>query len=187
MDIITLDFLTMIINILCTFLLARLYIIGWPVGILGLIMSCVLFYSSGLYADAILQIILLGSFMYGWYQWRNNTVISHSEVYVLNIAGWLKVFVGILFLVLIVSKLLILYTDSTTPYLDAFTSVSSLVCVFLAGKKIIDNWIIWILVDSLYVFLYLYKGLPFATITTIVYLVIAVYGYIHWKQLLVEA
>lgn len=53
-----LDFCTMIINLLCTFLLAGLYIIGWPVGIVGLIMSAGLFSISGLYADAILQMIL---------------------------------------------------------------------------------------------------------------------------------
>ena len=52
------DLCTMIINLLCTFLLAWLYVVGWPVGIVGLIMSAGLFYVSGLYADAILQIVL---------------------------------------------------------------------------------------------------------------------------------
>ena len=53
------DFCTMIVNLLCTFLLAGLYVVGWPIGILGLIMSASLFSISGLYADAILQVVLL--------------------------------------------------------------------------------------------------------------------------------
>ncbi|MDE4972212.1 nicotinamide mononucleotide transporter, partial [Francisella tularensis] len=64
------DFSTMIVNLLCTFLLARLYVIGWTVGIVGLIMSAGLFSVSGLYSDAILQMILLFIFGYGWYSWQ---------------------------------------------------------------------------------------------------------------------
>ncbi|QEO57821.1 MULTISPECIES: nicotinamide riboside transporter PnuC [Francisella] len=179
-----LDFCTMIINLLCTFLLAGLYVIGWPVGIVGLIMSAGLFSISGLYADAILQIILLFSFGYGWYSWQPN--FSHKKVVVhrLKIIGWLKVLVSIGVFGLVVSQLLINYTDSTTPYMDGFTSVASLVCVFLASRKIIDNWMIWMVVDSTYVLLYMYKDLAFAAITTFIYLIVAIYGYIHWKKLM---
>ncbi len=63
------DFCTMIIDLLCTFLLVGLYVVGWPVGIVGLIMSAGLFCVSELYADAILQIVLLFSFAYVWYSW----------------------------------------------------------------------------------------------------------------------
>lgn len=174
----------MIINLLCTFLLAGLYVIGWPVGIVGLIMSAGLFYVSGLYADAILQIVLLFSFAYGWYSWQPNLGHKKIVVHKLSITGWLNVLGSIGSLGLLVSQLLIIYTDATTPYMDGFTSVASLVCVFLASRKIIDNWIIWMVVDSTYVFLYMYKDLPFAAITTFIYLIVAIYGYIHWKKLM---
>lgn len=68
----------MIINLLCTFLLAGLYVVGWPVGIVGLIMSAGLFCVSELYADAILQIVLLFSFAYVWYSWQLN--LGHKNV-----------------------------------------------------------------------------------------------------------
>lgn len=68
--------------------------------------------------------------------------------------------------------------------MDGFTSVASLVCVFLASRKIIDNWMIWMVVDSTYVLLYMYKDLAFAAITTFIYLIVAIYGYIHWKKLM---
>ncbi|MED7788845.1 nicotinamide riboside transporter PnuC [Francisella sp. 19X1-34] len=179
-----LDFCTMIVNLLCTFLLAALYVIGWPIGILGLIMSASLFAISGLYADAILQIVLLSSFVYGWYTWQGKSESVELIIHKLSSLGWLKVLFLIVFLGLLVSLLLIKYTNSTTPYLDGFTSVASLVCVLLASRKIIDNWIIWIFVDSAYVLLYVYKSLFFAAITTFIYLIVAVYGYRHWKKIM---
>lgn len=179
------DFCTMVVNLLCTFLLAGLYVIGWPIGLLGLMMSASLFSISGLYADAILQVILLFSFGYGWYSWQNNAQGKNELiVHRLNIIGWIKVLLYISSLGLFVSQLLIIYTNSTTPYIDGFTSVASLACVLLASKKIIDNWVIWIFVDSAYVFLYVYKGLFFAAITTFVYLAVAIYGYRHWRKII---
>ncbi|API87635.1 nicotinamide riboside transporter PnuC [Francisella uliginis] len=176
------DFCTMIVNLLCTFLLAGLYVVGWPIGILGFIMSASLFSISGLYADAILQVVLLFSFGYGWYAWQNNTGSGKAIVHRLNITGWLKVLFFIALFGIFASQLLIVYTNSTTPYMDGFTSTASLICVFLASRKIIDNWIIWIFVDSTYVFLYIYKSLFFAAVTTFVYLIVAIYGYKHWQK-----
>ncbi|BCD91851.1 nucleoside transporter [Francisella halioticida] len=172
----------MIVNLLCTFLLAGLYVVGWPIGILGLIMSASLFSISGLYADAILQIVLLFSFGYGWYTWQRNPAGDKVIVHRLNVIGWLKVLFYIVLLGLLVSQLLISYTNSTTPYMDGFTSTASLICVFLASRKVVDNWIIWIFVDSTYVFLYVYKSLFFAAITTLIYLMVAIHGYRHWKK-----
>ncbi|QLE79276.1 nicotinamide mononucleotide transporter [Francisella sp. Scap27] len=178
-----LDFCTMIINLLCTFLLASFLTIGWPVGILGLIMSSVLFGLAGLYADMYLQIILLCFFFYGWFDWsleRSNKSLK-PKVFK-SLLFWPLIIVTIICFSFLVAQALITFTDSTTPYLDSFTSVSSLVCVLLAAKKYIENWFIWIVVDSVYVFLYIYKDIPFAAITTFVYLIIAIYGYKHWRK-----
>lgn len=178
-----LDFFTMIVNLLCTFLLASFFVAGWPVGILGLIMSSVLFGLAGLYADMTLQLILLCFFCYGWLTWSSSKSNEDSKPkFFSSILSWPLIVCAILIFSFIVAQLLIEFTNSTTPYLDSFTSVASLVCVILATKKYIENWLIWIVVDSIYMFLYLYKEIPFAAITTFVYLIIAIYGYKHWKK-----
>ena len=179
-----LDFCTMLINLLCTFLLARLCIFGRPVGLVGLVMSSVLFYMSGLYADTILQIIMLFGFIYGWYNWHSKKDSGEflTSIKKLNLKGWIITILVICIFTPIVSLLLMTYTDSTTPWLDSFTSVASLVCMYLAAKEYIDNWIIWMVVDSIYVFLYSYKGIHFAAFTTFVYLIIAMFGYMYWRK-----
>lgn len=183
-----LDFSTMIVNLACTFLLASMSVFGWPIGIVGLIMSAILFCMSGLYADMILQIILLASFSYGWYCWHYVQIDSDRvlKVQFLSLKGWLAVILTIAVLSVAVYYLLILFTNSTTPCLDSITSVSSIVCTFLASKKYIDNWVLWIVIDSVYTFLYAYKNIYFASATTVVYLVVAVYGYKHWKKIYIS-
>lgn len=178
-----LDFFTMIINLLCTFLLAGFFVIGWPVGILGLIMSSILFGLAGLYADMVLQLLLLCFFCYGWLTWSSSKLNNELKPKIFNSSlSWVLIVLTIVSLSFLVAQTLIAFTDSTTPYLDSFTSVASLVCVILATKKYIENWLIWMVVDSMYVFLYIYKEIPFAAITTFIYLIIAVYGYKHWKK-----
>lgn len=142
----------MVVNLLCTLLLASFYTIGWPVGIVGLIMSSVLFYKIGLYADMVLQIILLSSFIYVWYCW--GTDYKLDNVSKLNMLGLVITLLAVFIPGIIVAKLLILLTDSKTPFLDAFTASASLVCVFLASKKYISNWIIWFFVDLAYICMY---------------------------------
>jgi nicotinamide mononucleotide transporter len=166
-------------------MLASMRVIGWPIGLVGLVMSSALFGLSGLYADMFLQLILIISFVYGWYSWSSQS--SHNsngdfEVLFLSLKGWVLSVATIAILSGAVFYVLVRFTDSTTPILDAFTSVSSIVCVYLSSKKYIDNWIMWIVIDSLYVFLYVHKNIYFAAFTTLVYLVIAVYGYKHWKK-----
>ncbi len=181
-----LDFLTMLVNLACTFMLASANIWAWPIGILGLIMSSALFGLSGLYADMVLQLILIISFVYGWYSWSSqngNTSNAEFEVLFLSLKGWILSVVIIVVLSGAVFYILVQFTDSTTPTLDAFTSVSSIVCVYLSSKKYIDNWIMWMIIDSLYVFLYVHKNIYFAATTTVIYLIVAVYGYKHWKKL----
>ena len=119
------DFCTMILNLLCTFLLAGLYVVGWPVGIVGLIMSAGLFCMSGLYADAILQIVLHMAGIVGILI----LVIKKLLCIILSITGWLKV-LGSIELGLLVSQLLIIYTDSTALYMGLYKFSISYMYVF---------------------------------------------------------
>lgn len=176
-----LDFSTMIINILATFLIARGNIIGWPVGLVGLLMSAVLFFKVSLFADTLLQIILIGTFFYGWISWssdKDNIVplwLTQTQRIIYLIA-WLVGSFSVYYL-------LKYNTPSTTPLWDAITSVGSLLAVYLAAQEKMDNWLLWLVIDSAYVVLYFYKAIPFAAITTIMYLALACYGLYEWQKL----
>ena len=176
-----LDFSTMIINILATFLIARANIIGWPVGLLGLLMSAVLFFDVKLYADTLLQIVLISTFIYGWINWRKD----HGKIHPSWLSHSQRIFYLMMLIVLtIVFFVLLKYeTPSNTPIWDALTSAGSLLAVYLSAKEKMDNWLLWLVIDSAYVGLYLYKGIPFASITTVIYLGLAIYGLFEWRHL----
>jgi nicotinamide mononucleotide transporter len=74
------------------------------------------------------------------------------------------------------------YTDSDVAPIDAFTTAVFVVGMYLMALKKIENWIYWIVGDVVSVPLYFYKGLVFSSFQFFVFLILAVLGYIEWKQ-----
>ena len=74
------------------------------------------------------------------------------------------------------------WTDASLPYGDAFTTVASLVAQYMLARKWLDNWLFWIAVDVVAIGVYLYKSLIPTSILYAVFLVLAVIGYVTWRQ-----
>ena len=75
-------------------------------------------------------------------------------------------------------------TDSTVPWYDAFTTAMSIVGMWLLARKYVEQWIVWIIVDAVCVWLYAYKGIYFYSALYAIYTVIAVFGYRKWLRLI---
>ena len=73
-------------------------------------------------------------------------------------------------------------TDASFPYEDAFITVASLVAQYLMIKKILQSWLFWIIVDVVAIIIYAYKDLYFTTVLYVLFLVMAVMGYLEWKK-----
>lgn len=82
---------------------------------------------------------------------------------------------------------LVAYTNSTVPLLDAFTNALSFVGLWALARKYVEQWLFWIAVDVVCCYLYLVKGIPFKAGLYGLYVVIAVMGYIKWKGLAKKA
>jgi nicotinamide mononucleotide transporter len=83
---------------------------------------------------------------------------------------------------LILRFVLIKYTDSTVPTLDSLTTAIFIVSMWLMARKKIENWIGWIIGDVICIPLYASKGLVFTSVQYIIFLVIAVMGYVEWRK-----
>ena len=99
--------------------------------------------------------------LYGWYQWLYGgtnrsalpiTTLNTKSTAILSIIATLSIAIVVL--------LLKFYTNSTVPYLDATTTVLSIVAQWLICRKIIQCWHMWFIIDSMYVGMYYYKGIP---------------------------
>lgn len=178
-----LDVLGSSLGLVDTLLLVRASIWAWPIGILAILINMVLYFKVMLYADLALQMVYLASSLYGWYYWlwgaKNNHPVPITHI-TLKLSLILLCLAGVA--TLISTGLLMHYTHSTTPLWDSSSAILSLVAQWLVCRKIIENWLLWLLIDSLYAGLYYYKGLPFHTLEHCIYLVIALIGYWLWRK-----
>jgi nicotinamide mononucleotide transporter len=76
------------------------------------------------------------------------------------------------------------HTDASLPYWDSFTTAGSLVAQYLLMRKRLENWLLWILVDLIYVPVLWHKQLYPTSGLYALYLGLAVYGYVEWRRAL---
>lgn len=74
------------------------------------------------------------------------------------------------------------YTDASIPYADAFIAILSVIAQFLLSYKMLEHWLVWIIVDLLSIGMYFYKGLDAVAFLYIIYLFIAITGWISWRN-----
>ena len=166
----------------CVYLAARQNIWNWPVAIISVIAYSILFYEYQLYGDAVLQIYFMGTSFYGWYYWIKRKESDKKPIAKLSNAGIIKVVISGILLTFLMGWFLDSYTDTNVPYADGFCTAISFIAQFLMTRKILQNWILWIIVDICYVPLYLYKDLMLTAILYTLFLALAVMGYLDWKK-----
>ena len=74
------------------------------------------------------------------------------------------------------------FTDSTVPYIDAFTTSLSIVAMWMLARKYVEQWLVWIVVDAVSAGLYFYKGIPFYGVLYAIYTAVAYFGYRRWLR-----
>lgn len=170
-------------GILCVYLAARNNIWSWPLAIISVSIYIIIFYDAKLYADAGLQIYFLITNVYGWYFWSRKS--EEDDKVPVSFASGKSIFlslVAILIFTLLLGTFLYKGTDASFPYIDSFCTACSLVAQLFLARKIIENWLIWIFVDVIYVGVYLMKDLHLTAGMYALYVLIAAIGYINWKK-----
>jgi len=179
------ELLGAIFGLLYIILSIRQNIWCWPVGLITSALYIYVFYITKFYADMGLQVYYLVVSIYGWYFWlfggksKKTDDLKISSVK-FNLSIYLVIATGVLFG--IIAYILVNYTDSEIPYWDAFTTAGSFVATWMLARKIIEHWLVWIIIDAVSLGLYIYKGLYATVILFAVYTVLAVTGYIEWKK-----
>ena len=170
-------------GLLSVYLSTREHIISWPTAIVNVGIFFFLFWKAKLYADAVLQLIYLVLSVYGWYEWLYGGA-RHSRLRVSRAhrMHWLVLVPLFLVAGLALGAMLDRYTDSPLPYFDALLTSASLVAQWMMTRKLLENWIIWIVADIVYVPVFIQRGLPFTALQYAVFLVLAGMGWMSWRQ-----
>jgi nicotinamide mononucleotide transporter len=134
------------------------------------------------------QIYYLAVSIYGWYFWiknRNNSGKSEITTTSLTKQQWFYSIAGSILFFFIIYFILIKFTNSDVAIGDAFTTSLSIIATWLLARKILENWLFWIVVDAVSTGLYIYKGLYPTAILFTVLTILAVFGYFKWKRALI--
>ncbi len=166
----------------CVWLAARESIWNFPVAIVSCVFYAVLFWHTHLYADWGLQGFFIALSGYGWYEWLYGGR-DETQLGVTHALGreWLlaAAFAGVFTLGF--GYYLRHHTDAALPYIDSFTTAGSLAAQYLLTRKRLENWLLWVLVDLVYVPMYWFKGLYISSVLYFLYLALAAYGYWQWR------
>jgi len=178
-----LELVAVLFGIVSVFLSVREKILSWPTALINVALYFVLFYKTGLYSDMGLQAVYFVLSLYGWYEWlyggAGRTALTVSRT---SARQWgIFVAIGVAFWA-IDGKLTSRLPGVALPYVDAATATTSLIAQYMMTRKLLENWALWILVDVVYVGMFIFKGLYLTAGNYAVYLALAVLGHVAWKR-----
>jgi len=162
----------------------RVNALGWPLAIVSSLLYFLLFWNSRLYGDASLQVFFAAIAGWGWWQWLRGTDADGSALRVrsLGARGRTNVLVAIAIAWPATALFLRDFTDTDVPWWDAFPTAASVVGQWLLGRKYVENWPVWIVVDVVGAALFAYKGLWLTTLLYVVFVVMAAVGWRSWLR-----
>src|SRR5262245_25249155 len=162
---------------------------GWPLAIVSSALYGVLFAASRLYGEATLQLLFIVVAFWGWWQWLRGRGSDGEPLRVHRMSarqiGWIGglTLLGWPLLGLVLQHL----TDSDVPYLDALPTAGSVAGQFLLGRKLIENWLVWLAVNLLSVGLFTIKGLWLTALLYALFALLSVAGWAAWRARLAAA
>jgi nicotinamide mononucleotide transporter len=142
-----------------------------------------IFGDVSLYMESALNVYYMGMAIYGWFQWQRGG-INHEG---LEIIRWTAKQHGlaisaIVLAALVSGYLLSIGTDARLPYLDSLTTWGSILTTVMVARKVLENWLYWIVINSISIYLYLDRGLEQTASMFMLYLVLAILGYYAWRK-----
>ena len=182
-----LELFAVTMNILSVIYAKRNSILVYPTGLIGTGIFVYILYNFSLLGDMIINFYFVLMSIYGWYYWaqkkggqtlNNVSRTSIKEYYFILILG--------------ITSLLSIYLvynfydkwDSWTAYVDTITTAIFFVAMYLMARRKVESWIFWIIGDLITIPLYFYKGLTISSIQYLIFLILAILGYISWKKIL---
>ena len=183
------EFIAVVFGILSVWFAKQEKILVYPTGIISVVLYVFICFEVKLYADAGINLFYFVMSVYGWYCWavKKNQPILHITA--CSKRDWLfsaGLFVVSLLVIIILLKIFkkddIEYWSTLVPYIDTFVTSVFIVGMWMMARKKIENWILWIIGDAISIPLFIYKGLAFSGFQFMIFLVLAVMGYISWRK-----
>lgn len=177
-----------VITALSIWLATRENIWYYPTGLVALAMYTWVYFGAKLYAESVLQVVCFGLMVYGWYEWLHGGA-QKTELPVTRTPRWAWLAgtaCGVIGSALVIAFQL-RFTDNPSPYVDSSLFVWSLVAQWMTARKWIENWILWVVINTISVPLYIVRELWPTAVLYVVLWILAIVGYRQWRRALVAS
>jgi len=157
---------------------------NWPIQLISSALYVVVFLNARLFSDASLNVLYVVLYLLGWYWWLRGGE-NRGELHIARVTPRMALLLAGLTVVATAAWTVFLTSIAdSAPFLDAFTTVLSLVALFLTARKIFESWHLWIFVNLVYIGLYVYKSLALTAVLYAIFAGLSVAGLINWRRLL---
>ena len=166
-------------SILYVVLVAKENIWCWAAALISVSLYIYICFFAQLYPETGLQVFYFIMAIIGYYMWKKENkeeIKEWSEIkhlLIILLGAILTFFMGFYFST---------YTDSQMPIIDSFTTVFSIIATYMVVKKVLGNWLYWIVIDAVSVYLYFNRDLHLTSLLFIAYTIIAIFGYFSWMK-----
>ena len=156
----------------------------WAAALISVSIYIYICFQAQLYAETGLQVFYFIMAIYGYFSWsKNNSLLRINELAISN--HILIMILGSL-LTFLLGFYLSAYTDAQLPIVDSFTTVFSIIATYMVVKKILSNWLYFIIIDTVSIYLYFSRDLHLTALLFSLYTIIAVIGYWKWSQMITD-
>lgn len=180
-----LEIVSVAFGLLYIILAARENLWCWPAAFIGTGTAIFLFWDASLLMESALNVYYLLMAVFGWWQWQYGSKQKNE----LEISTWgtsqhAITILSIAALTFLSGYLLKGNTGAALPYVDSFTTWAAVITTWMVARKILENWLYWIVIDVVGVWLYAERGLFLYALLFAAYTVIAIIGYFSWRKTL---
>jgi nicotinamide mononucleotide transporter len=181
-----LEIVAFVLSLLMVWANMRVNAVAWPLAMVSSLLYALLFADSKLYGEASLQLLFVALALWGWWQWLRARSPQGNALQVRSLGPKQRWFVAAATLAAwpLLGLVLQHSTDSDVPYLDALPTAASVTGQILLGRKFVDNWPVWLLVNIVSVGLFAYKGLWLTVVLYALFAVLSLLGWRAWQRLL---
>lgn len=155
----------------------------WYAAFFSTLIFIVLFWNARLLMESALQVYYLGMAVYGWYQWKYSAQNKQRvKIHTWRLSRHLLAISAVLVASLGSGYLLERHTDAAWPYTDSFTTWASILTTYMVTRKVLENWLYWLVIDGICIFVYWDRGLHLTALLFVAYLVICTCAFFQWQR-----
>lgn len=177
------EWLAVILAIAYLWLAIRESLWCWPAAFFSTSIYIFLFFDVNLYMESFLNLYYLLMAVYGWHQWKKGTKgDSKKPIFVWSLQKHLSWIAAVTVLVLCSAYLLNNYTNQELALVDSFTTWFAVLTTYMVTQKVLENWLYWIVIDTVSIYLYVSKGFALTSVLFVIYIFLALFGWLAWKQ-----